>query len=646
MKYMKKASLIFSAFAIAIMTITSCGKFGASFKEVTIGEQIWMAENLDVDKFRNGDPIPQVKTMVEMLNANINKQPAWCYYDFDEKMGKKYGKLYNWYAVNDPRGIAPEGWHVPEDVEWSELISYLGGDGGIIRAATKLISDQLDRENSDGTNESKFNAFPGGYGNCGQSAGVNSFSGDFLGEGRRANWWAVSGSNGFSYDELALYRRNENCREIELSFNAEEVVIKGQPSEYLYYYSIRCVKDYLVIDEKDKEIKSATFGNQVWMTENLNVTKFRNGDDIPQAKSRHDLRNAADNKQPVWYYVNFDPRTGSKLGKLYNWWAVTDPRGLAPNGWTIPTAVDWLELQNHLCVSQSNDNNVSVFNYELGGDWWSTTLRKKFSSDESESEELSNEVLYYKSRDLNNNKITSNNVFFFNDASLFVRCVNANLSEPKPSKEVKIGDQIWTTNNLDSDKFRNGETIPQAKSFDEWNKAEADKQPVWCYYEFNEELGAKYGKLYNWYAVADPRGLAPLGYHIPTKEEWERLFSNFCDICLVTDGCDWTHSYFNYKWLQLKSKTDWNYVVLENTYEKFICNGNGMNLSGFNALPASELNHHYYKGATNFSSLGGNASWWSISKNDKGAAYSAYVNYGKLYEDDFGTGLSVRCVKD
>jgi len=95
---------------------------------VTIGAQVWMAENLNVERFRSGDPIPEARTDEEWKQANANKQPAWCFYDNDPSNGTLYGKLYNWYAVNDPRGLAPEGWHVPTDVEWTIHTDGLGGE--------------------------------------------------------------------------------------------------------------------------------------------------------------------------------------------------------------------------------------------------------------------------------------------------------------------------------------------------------------------------------------------------------------------------------------------------------------------------------------------------------------------------------------
>ena len=130
-----------------------------NFKSIKIGDQTWMTENLDVDTFRNGDSIPQVITEEEWENAAKAKKPAWCYYNNDTANGTKYGKLYNWYAVNDPRGLAPKGWHTPTNKEWRELTDYLGG---LKVACTKLKSKEGWFDEGNGTNESGFSALPGG----------------------------------------------------------------------------------------------------------------------------------------------------------------------------------------------------------------------------------------------------------------------------------------------------------------------------------------------------------------------------------------------------------------------------------------------------------------------------------------------------
>lgn len=163
---MKRVSLILSAVVVTAMMLSSCG--GVEYKEVIIGKQVWMTENLNVDEFRNGDPIPHAKTAEEWKKAGENGQPAWCYYDNDPSNGEKYGKLYNWYAVNDSRGLAPKGWHIPSDAEWTTLTDNLGGK---YAAATQMKATKGSdyygywKDDGDGTNESGFSGLPGGFRN-------------------------------------------------------------------------------------------------------------------------------------------------------------------------------------------------------------------------------------------------------------------------------------------------------------------------------------------------------------------------------------------------------------------------------------------------------------------------------------------------
>ncbi len=97
------------------------------YDSIKIGNQEWMTRNLDVDRFQNGDLIPNIESNEEWKKAGENAQPAWCYYDNDPENGKKYRKLYNWFAVNDPRGLAPEGSHITSQKEWNILVEFLGG---------------------------------------------------------------------------------------------------------------------------------------------------------------------------------------------------------------------------------------------------------------------------------------------------------------------------------------------------------------------------------------------------------------------------------------------------------------------------------------------------------------------------------------
>ena len=171
--------------------------FTIKAQDVTIGTQTWTSKNLDVSKFRNGEAIPFAKTDAEWNSAGENMKPAWCYYENKTANGRKYGKLYNWYAVNDARGLAPKGYHIPTDAEWKWkiLTDYLGGESV---AGTKMKSSSGWKNNGNGTNTSGFAGLPGGFRN---------YNGSFFYIGASGYWWSSSESSTDSawYRTLSSY---------------------------------------------------------------------------------------------------------------------------------------------------------------------------------------------------------------------------------------------------------------------------------------------------------------------------------------------------------------------------------------------------------------------------------------------------------
>ena len=141
---------------VSLLLFTSAKN--AIAQSVQIGTQTWATKNLETSKFRNGDAIPEAKTAAEWAAAAEQRKPAWCYYENDRANGTKYGKLYNWFAVSDPRGLAPKGWHIPSDAEWITLTGNLGGENA---AGTKMKSSSGWKDNANGTNESGFEGLPG-----------------------------------------------------------------------------------------------------------------------------------------------------------------------------------------------------------------------------------------------------------------------------------------------------------------------------------------------------------------------------------------------------------------------------------------------------------------------------------------------------
>ncbi|MEC4003201.1 fibrobacter succinogenes major paralogous domain-containing protein [Flavobacterium sp. SUN052] len=135
---------------------------GNTYNSIKINGVEWMKKNLNVSKYKNGDVIPEVTDPAVWTSLTTG---AWCYYENDTANGPVFGKLYNWYAVNDPRGLAPAGWHIPTDAEWSSLTTFLGGEA---IAGQKIKEDGTVNwaasASAYGTNQAGFTALPSGDG--------------------------------------------------------------------------------------------------------------------------------------------------------------------------------------------------------------------------------------------------------------------------------------------------------------------------------------------------------------------------------------------------------------------------------------------------------------------------------------------------
>jgi uncharacterized protein (TIGR02145 family) len=166
-----------------IQSFQTCGDLlsyqGYDYETIQIGEQCWLAENLQSTHYTNGDSIPNYANGSEWLGANENETGAWCDFGNNPSYGELYGKLYNWYVVGDDRGICPAGWHVPSTNEWNELVGLFGGSAA---AAPDLKANHSDQWF--GTGLSGFEALPGGFRDWGNAV--------FFAESTRGNWWTSS----------------------------------------------------------------------------------------------------------------------------------------------------------------------------------------------------------------------------------------------------------------------------------------------------------------------------------------------------------------------------------------------------------------------------------------------------------------------
>jgi uncharacterized protein (TIGR02145 family) len=318
-------------FAILIVALNSKAQVTGSFtdsrdghvyKTVTIGTQTWMAENL------------------------AYKASSGCYaYNEDVTNVTLYGYLYNWETA---KKTCPDGWHLPTDEEWTLLTKNLGGEkvaGGKLKAISSWQSPNIGADNSSG-----FTALPGGMGLI--MAGLyNSYN--FI--GTYGIWWSatvfnkdktwnhfiINKSANFSYD--TLFDKNSflsvrciknSTDQVASSKIQSTTVLTGQTENSF-------------TDPRDGKVyKTFKINDVQWMSKNLEATTFRNGDAIPEIKNQKDWQKAYTSKTPAWCYFKNDKKNGITYGKLYNFWAVADPRGLAPKGWHVSTNEEWTELVN------------------------------------------------------------------------------------------------------------------------------------------------------------------------------------------------------------------------------------------------------------------------------------------------------------
>lgn len=179
---MKTYKVMQYALLLVFSILASCNNnpadiSGRTYDAIRIGNQIWMAENLDVGRFSNGDEITEAKTPEEWIIAGQQGKPAWCYFENDSANEDRYGRLYNWYALTDDRGLAPRGWHIPSDDEWTAMINYLGGS--VSSAMTLKAVNQLEEQDA----KPGFNGLP---------AGCRNHNGAFYGLGSYAYWWSAT----------------------------------------------------------------------------------------------------------------------------------------------------------------------------------------------------------------------------------------------------------------------------------------------------------------------------------------------------------------------------------------------------------------------------------------------------------------------
>lgn len=191
---------------------------GNVYHIITIGNHIWMAENLKTTRYKNGSTI--INVAEDGIGWSNLTTGAWCYYNNDSALNRDYGKLYNWHAVNNSNGICPEGWHVPSDSVWTELTDFLGGATVAGGKMKEPGTGHWNSPNTNASNQSGFTGLPGG---------LRGVGGNFSDMGLAGNWWTAT-----SVSAGSAWNRNLYCGSASIS--------RGSYNK-TFGYSVRCIKD-------------------------------------------------------------------------------------------------------------------------------------------------------------------------------------------------------------------------------------------------------------------------------------------------------------------------------------------------------------------------------------------------------------------
>jgi uncharacterized protein (TIGR02145 family) len=647
---------------------------GKVYKTVKIGNQVWMAENLNY--------ADSVKT--PSLKGN-----SWCY-DNDPKKCNVTGRLYSWAAAIDSvkflnagmkcgdyttcpflkkvQGICPDGWHLPDTTEWNALFDAVGENAGNVLKSRKGWYD-----NGNGSDNVGFSVIPAGYyeKNEGLSyrVGLNAGFWSTVEYGKYTVFYTpFEYSSDFAYKESVAHKgdgKSIRC----IKGEADEIVGSSSSSVSLSSSSSNSIYDAeknTLKDLRDGQVyRTVKIGDQIWMAENL---KYK-------AEGSH-------------CYDDVDSNC-DKYGPLYDW---ATAKNVCPTDWRLPTKKEietllaaagggstagkvlksktgWPKGDDGFDGNGTDDYSFSALpggRWEDGGPYSGVGISAYFWSLTAYSESSAYYMyLGYENYVLGYTSDKAEIDFNLKIHAFSVRCVKAETSvEPGSGSSVDLEGWSWDvpkelrlnpkieydsiTDSRDGKVYKTVKIGEQTWMAENLNYADSVKTPSLrgksrCYNDDAKKCDVA-GRLYTWAAAIDSvklandadnpqdcghgktcslpakvQGICPSGWHLPSNEEWKALFTAV--------GGQSTAGMF------LRSQSGWNN------------NRNGPNTFGFSVLPVGQA---YENGYCSYD--GENAFIWSITEDVSTRAYSMYIRYGSEYANltaDYKYyGFSVRCLKD
>lgn len=588
---------------------------GNVYLTVKIGDQWWMAENLKVTHYRNSEPIPNVTGNSAWAALSTG---AYCYYNNNSSNAAVYGALYNWYAVNDSRNIAPAGWHVPTDAEWKQLEMYLGmsqpeadqnewrgtDEGGKLK---ETGTSYWESPNTGATNESGFTARPGG-GRVGD--------GSFGSMGYNALYWSATENEYdtseawvrmLDYLDSGVYRHGGyykwdgwSVRLLRDSENLLNPPTLTSPANSAIEISINPALSW------NASNGASSYSLQVSMNSNFTTLVFNQSEII---STSYQVTNLVEGTTYYWR-VNASNSAGTSAWSDYQSFTTIITSTVATPTFS-PVSGTYTSAQS--VIINCETAGASIYYTTNGTD--PTEASTLYSSAITISSTTTLKARAYKTGWTASGVQSGLYTINIEPTTDTLTDIDGNVY-----KTVKIGNQWWMAENLKVTRYRNGDAIPNVTNNSSWTGLNSG---AYCYYDNNGSYDADYGALYNWYAVNDSRNIAPVGWHMPTDSEWQTLV-DYLGGDYVAGGK-----------LKETGTTHWTSP-----------NYGATNESGFTGRPGGWRTN--YDGDCN--GMGGHTFYWSSTENRTDTAWNRDIVYDDAKvsrgSDNKRYGFSVRLVKD
>ena len=636
---------------------------GNTYKTVYIGTQQWMTENLKVSKYNDGTTIPNITDNTLWQN---NTTGAWSYYNNDAANNAKHGKLYNWYVLsptaNGNKNVCPIGWHVPTSADWSVLIDYLGGASVAGGKMKEVGTTNWNSPNTGATNSSLFTGLP---------SGQRSGSGTYVNIGNYSFWWS---STEYIMFEESVASRAYSCF---LNVSHDDAVVSG--NDFNAALSVRCLKD----ESSNGTIHNGTIQNIDCGTATNNGTLLatkqtggvtsiisytggnggtHNGQVVTSTgvyglTATLQAGTFANGNGSVTYTITGTPVVSGTASFVLNIGGkscvlnrtVSMPVGFIRGTLDCDIATNYGTLTANTSASSVTSlisYTDGMFGTHNGQVVTSTGVTGLTATLQAGAFDYGNGTLNYT---ITGTPTTSGTASFAlnigGKTCILTRTVAiaqtsginfTSIGDPVGSfqnnvsdidgntyKTVQIGTQVWMAENLKTAKYSDGTTIPNITDNAQWQN---NTTGAWSYYNNDAANNAKYGKLYNWYAVSPTtngnKNVCPTGWHVPTDAEWTVL-TDYLGGAGVAAG-------------KMKEVGTTNWIS---------SNTDVTNISLFTGLPGGFRNYY-----GNYHSVGVYGNWWSSTEDNTSTAWYRYLSShdgNAVRNTSFKDyGFSVRCLRD